>query len=145
MKKLIMKKIKIISTLALISSLAACVDQEKNKLDNRVLDYWNFKINKDYESAYDFLSPGWKSTENKEAFARRMKNSTIDWKSAKILTKECSETYLCDVSLQIEYEYMFKEAIGNKILMPTSLKENWLMQDNVWYNVPVKKRIKSRN
>lgn len=140
-----MKKIKIISTLALISSLAACVDQEKNKLDNRVLDYWNFKINKDYESAYDFLSPGWKSTENKEAFARRMKNSTIDWKSAKILTKECSETYLCDVSLQIEYEYMFKEAIGNKILMPTSLKENWLMQDNVWYNVPVKKRIKSRN
>ena len=26
--------------------LIACEDQEKNKLDNRVIDYWNLKINK---------------------------------------------------------------------------------------------------
>lgn len=140
-----MNKIKLIALLAIISILTGCVDSEKNKLDNRVLDYWNNKINKDYEAAYDFLSPGWKSNEEREAYANRMKSSTIQWKTVKIVNKKCSETYLCNVAVEIQYEYLFKESMGKKVLMPSTLKENWLMQDNNWYHVPIKTKLKSKN
>jgi len=139
-----MNKRNLISLLISMSILSSCMDTEKNKLDNRVIDYWTYKINKDYEAAYEFLSPGWKGNEDREAYALRMKNSTIDWKNVKIVDKICSETYLCEVSVEIEYEYMFKEAVGKKVLMPSTLKENWLMKDNIWYNVPIKSKIKSK-
>ena len=69
----------------------------------------------------------------------------MEWKTVKVLDKNCSETYLCEMVVEIEYEYMFKEASGKKILMPSSLKENWLMDDNIWYHVPIKTKAKSKN
>ena len=133
-----MNKIRLITILTIISIVSGCVDSAKSKLDNRVLDYWNYKISQNYEAAYEFLSPGWKNNEDQEAYAQRMKSSRVNWKTVKILNKKCSETYICNVTVVIEYEYMFKEAMGNKILMPSTLKENWLMQDNSWYHTPVK-------
>ena len=145
MKKISMNNINAVSLILLVSLLTGCVDTEKNKLDNRVLEYWNHKINKEYQAAYEYLSPGWKSNEDMESYDRRMKSSRVEWKSVKLLGKECSETYLCTVTVEIEYEYMFKENMGKKVLMPSSLKENWLMQDNVWFHVPIKSKIKAKN
>jgi hypothetical protein len=145
MKKTTINKLNTIVLILLVSILNGCVDAEKNKLENRVIDYWNHKINQNYIAAYDFLSPGWKSNEDKDAFERRMNMSKADWKTVKFLNKECSETYLCTVTIEVEYEYIFKEAGGNKVLLPSTLKENWLLQDNIWYYVPIKTKLKSQN
>lgn len=138
------KKIKYVAAIAFVAVLSSCTDSEKNKLDNRVLDYWNFKINKNFEAAYDFLSPGWKSNEDKEAYSRRMGNSRVEWKGVKLIDKECSETYLCSVSVEIKYEYMFGDTKGAKMIVPSTLKENWLMHENMWYYVPLKTVQKSK-
>ena len=40
--------------------------------------------------------------------------------------------------MEITYEYRFKGAGGELMKVESSLKENWIMKDNVWYFVPVK-------
>lgn len=135
-----MNKLKI--TLLLIGTailLTSCEDQEKNKLDNRVIDFWNFKIDKDYKKAYNFLSPGWKSTESQESYAQRIEQSVVTWIDVKLKKKMCSKPGLCQVGLEVTYEYMFRGATTQKMTIPTMLVENWMLIDNIWYNVPIKK------
>ncbi len=132
-----MNKIKAILLILSVSLLiTACEDQEKNKLDNRVTDYWNYKISHDYKQSYQFLSPGWRQTETLQAYVARMRISSIKWLDAKIIRKECSEKYLCTIVTELQYEYQFKGAMSSTIQVTTELKEKWLMKDNIWYKVP---------
>lgn len=137
-----MKKIKIISIIFITSVwMTACVDQEKNKLDNRVLDFWHAKINKDFKKAYEFLSPGWKVNESKQAYIQRMTASKIKWLSVKINKKICHEVDVCQVKIMLEYEYQFRGAFSEKIIVPSELNENWIMDSNTWYIVPVETKL----
>ena len=89
MKK--MNKLKLLIAILPITFLTASIDQEKNKLDNRVLDYWNYKIDKNFKDAYEFVSPGWKQNEDVISFEQRMNTSSVNWTDAKINKKECSQ------------------------------------------------------
>lgn len=138
-----MNKIKL--TLMLMTAtllLTACQDKEEGKLDNRVIAYWNFKINKDFTNAYKFLSPGWKKNESELQFTQRLMDSKIDWISVKLKDKKCQKNNLCQVNVIIEYEYSFRGSFGDKIKVPSTIQENWIMKDNVWYNVPVEKKLR---
>ncbi len=123
--------------------LTACEDQEKNKLDNRVIGYWNLKINRDFKQAYKFLSPGWRANENELAYAQRMTKSVAKWQAVKLIDKQCTQKNLCKITVNIEYEYRFPGMGGQKMTVDTDLHENWILKNNVWYIVPIKeKRIK---
>ncbi|MCF6318800.1 MAG: hypothetical protein L3J83_05925 [Proteobacteria bacterium] len=138
-----MNKLK--STLLILSTamlLSACQDSEKGKLDNRVIDYWNFKINKDFKRAYGFLSPGWKSNEGELSYIHRMNGSKVKWTSVSIADKNCKQAGICEIKVNIEYEYQFKGAFANKITVPSTVIENWIMKNNIWYHVPVDTKIR---
>jgi len=140
-----MNKIKIILLiLSTVMLLSACEDPEKGKLDSRAMEYWRYKINKDFDKAYEYLSPGWRSTESKETFARRMSLSVVKWLSVKIKEKICSEKDLCVVVFEIVYEYRFKGGVGGEIQVPSEVKETWMMKGNVWYHVPIQSNIKQK-
>ena len=141
--KITMNKLKL--TLLLITAtllLTACQDKEAGKLDNRVVTYWNYKINKDFNNAYKFLSPGWKKNESESQYNQRLMDSKVDWISVKLIDKKCKQNNLCQVNLAIEYEYSFRGSFGDKIKVPSTVAENWIMKDNVWYNVPVEKKLR---
>lgn len=121
--------------------MSACEKDESGKLDNRVVDFWNFKIDRNFAEAYDFLSPGWKSNENQESFIRRMSISAVKWTSVKLLSKKCRQKDLCVIKVEIGYEYQFRGAVSEKMQVETTLAENWIMKDNIWYNIPIKKKI----
>lgn len=131
-----MNKLKL-ATLIFITtvSLIACVDNEKNKLDNRVLNYWNAKITHDFKTAYGFLTPGMRKIESVQSYVMRMGTSKINWINAKIVNKKCSQPDLCEVSILIEYEYQFNVpgAGNNKIQVETPSNEKWILKDNMWY------------
>lgn len=135
-----MNKLKLATVIAVLMIVTAC-DQEKNKLDSRAKDFWMHKINRDFDKAYDFLTPGWKSSETKESYVRRMSQSTIKWRSIEIKDKQCSEKYLCSLSLKVEYEYTFKGSMAGTIKVPSEIRETWLMKNNTWYNVQNKSML----
>lgn len=124
--------------------LSACVDKEKGKLNNRAIDFWKFKIEKRFDKAYEFLSPGWRSGESKESYVLRMGQSKIKWTDVKVAKKTCSQKDLCQLLLEITYLYKFKGAVSEKMEITTQVSENWLLKDNNWYHVPIKKNIIKR-
>lgn len=138
-----MNKLKTISLIFItLIWMTACVDQEKNKLDNRILDFWNAKINKDFKAAYQFLSPGWKINESEKSYIQRMSVSKVRWINAKNKNKNCSSVDICKVIVSIEYEYQFRGAFSEKLTVPSDIEENWIMKDNIWYFVPVETKLK---
>ncbi len=138
-----MNKVKIALLIVAVSLvMTACEDQEKNKLDNRVRDSWKNKIEKNYKEAYKFLSPGWRTTENENAFIQRMNMAKIKWLNAKIKNKICTQKDVCEVELLIDYEYQFKGSFADKLAVTTAVKENWIMKDNKWYHVPAKTKLR---
>jgi hypothetical protein len=137
-----MNKIKLtIVLMTTILLLTACDDKESGKLENRVLDFWNLKIEKDFKTAYQFLSPGWKSTESELSYASRMSMSRANWLNVHIKSKKCSQTDLCEVNVEIEYEFRFRGVGGKDMIVKTDLTENWIMKNNIWYHVPIDRKL----
>ena len=115
--------------------LSACVDKEKGKLENRVLDFWKYKIEKRFDKAYDFLSPGWRTTESVESYALRVGKSKIKWISAKVDKKSCKQKDYCIVTVLITYSFKPKHA-KKEMVVESPIKENWLLKNNTWYQLP---------
>ena len=136
------KTFKCLSILTLLGTLIACVDKEKNKLDNRVADYWKYKINKEFDKTYEFLSPGWKASEELNIYQQRMIASKVNWTEAKLNKKECEQVNFCTVYSDIEYEFNLKASGNNLMKVPTIVSEKWILKDNTWYLVPEKKNIR---
>ena len=122
--------------------MTSCGDEEKGKLDNRIKDYWSAKINKDFKTTYQFLSPGWRKNESEEAYIRRVSKTAVNWLGIEVKEKKCKAVNLCDVIIQVEYEYQFKGAMSQKMNVASEIDETWLMKDNVWYHIPKLAKIK---
>jgi len=138
-----MNKLKTLSIiLATLTLMTACIDSEKGKLDNRILDFWHAKINKDYKTAYQFLSPGWRKNEDELSYIRRLQVSKVKWTGVKLSQKKCTQSDACQVTIIIDYEYQMKGSFSKNMKMSTELKENWIMKNNIWFNVPLETKLK---
>lgn len=134
-----MNKSKIIILAVLASQmLFSCSDREKGKLDNRVKDYWTARIKGDYKLAYQFLSPGWKQHETETAYINRMNSARVKWLDFELKEKKCKKSDICEVKVKIKYEYEFVGSGAGKITVDPEINENWIMKNNIWYNVPKK-------
>ena len=131
-----MNKLKLVMLSLTFLFLSACVDSEKDKLDNRVLDFWKLKIDKKYKESYQFLSPGWKKTESEIAYVERLNRSKVNWIKADLIEKQCSDTSICEVKIKLSYEYQFKGVASEMVTVETNLTEKWIMKSNKWYNLP---------
>lgn len=125
----------LILMIANVIFLSACVDKEKGKLDNRVYDFWKFKIESRFDKAYEFLSPGWRSNEPVESYSLRVSKSKVKWLEAKVDKKDCKQKDYCIVTVLIKYSFRPKHA-KKAMIVESPVKENWLLKNNTWYLVP---------
>ena len=139
--KIEMKIKQMTMALVVLLIMTACSDAEKNKLDNRAADYWKYKIGKDFKKAYQFLTPGWRKTDSEAAFTQRMVISKVKWLDSKVNKKECSKPDLCIVTMNITYEYQFKSSGSQKIEASSKIKETWILKENIWYHLPLQKKM----
>ena len=136
MRKTTMNKIKLILLIIATGTLlTACQPDESGKLENRVKAYWQHKINKEFDKAYEFTSPAYKRLNSKQAFIILMINNKLQWQDMKIVKKQCKRPDLCLVKMSIKYKYKFKGlgTGGAETEVETPLSERWIMKDNVWY------------
>ncbi len=124
----------IIATTLLIT---ACQPDESGKLENRVKAYWQHKINKEFDKAYEFTTPGYKKLISKEAFMLTLSTAKLEWKGMKIDKKQCEKPDLCVVRMLIKYKYKFHLGGFAKqdMEVETPLSEKWILSNNTWYVV----------
>ena len=139
-----MKKPMAVAVLAALVMLGGCAAgggtksgvSKKGDAEVRAQARWDHLLKKETEEAYDFLSPGARSTIGREQYASDMKNRPIHWTKAQVESKECATADSCKVKVLIEYSAKLPMVAGGDVKSPAVLEETWIAVDGVWYYVP---------
>jgi hypothetical protein len=106
---------------------AGCATQppttDEQAVERRAMERWNAVIAGDYKKAYAFISPAGRALVTAEAYEGTFRRDFH--KGARVTEVRCSKE-LCDVTLEIEYDYQ-----GRRLKTP--LWEKWVRQDSDWW------------
>jgi len=116
--------------------VTGCVDKSSpDTLDKRSVERWNYLIAHQAEKAYDFLTPGYRSTQTRDEYAGAMNNRPVLWKQAVFEDKQC-EGDRCTVSVTIDYSMPIPGTAGKRSEAKSTQHETWLRVDGQWYYLP---------
>jgi hypothetical protein len=116
--------------------IAGCVDKANpDNVDKRSTERWNYLAAHQADKAYDYLSPGFRSTQTRESYAASMNSRPVQWKGGKFKSKEC-DAERCKVEIDVTYSVVMP-GVGGKPVESTSVQsETWLLVDGEWFFLP---------
>lgn len=106
------------------------------EVEDRAIQRWEHLIAGQGELAWDYLTPGARSTKSREAYGADMRDKPVKWKSVEFDDKNCDGPDKCTVRLLVEYSTKLPLSVGGEIQAPALVEEQWLRLDGVWYHLP---------
>ncbi|MGA9342083.1 MAG: hypothetical protein WBV61_07085 [Rhodanobacteraceae bacterium] len=126
----------LVMTLALLAGCAAGVKKDSTAdVETRALARWNDLIAHHAEKAFDYLTPGYRATTTREAYAKAMNTRPIHWTKVGFNKKKC-EGDRCLVYLVVSYSANINAGLGGPISSVTPLQETWIRVKGDWYYLP---------
>ena len=130
---------------AAIAALAGCAagpakpgkpaqDESAEVIQQKSVERWDFLIAHQAEKAYDYLSPGYRSTKTREAYAKEMNDRPLRWTKATYNSQQC-ENDTCKVRLIVNYTVKMP-GIPQSTKAFAPLVETWIKADGRWYYLP---------
>jgi hypothetical protein len=105
-------------------------------LQQRSTERWNLLIAHKAEKAYDYLSPGTRSTESREKYTADMNNRPVHWQSVSYVDRKCDDADACTLQLQAAYSVNMSARMGHDVQSTTLVWERWIRVDGQWYYLP---------
>jgi hypothetical protein len=140
----IFKKLLVVVALALLAGCGATGGGAKSggapkggTVEERALARWNLLVARDGAGAYEYLTPGYRSTHPKEVYAAAMSSRPVKWTKAEFLDKECPDADTCTVRLVISFELRMAAGVGTVSSIDMQ-KEKWIRIKGEWYHLPAK-------
>lgn len=120
-------------------ALAACTTAVRNdaagsSIKQRAVQRWDFLIAHQADKAYDYLSPGYRSTISRESYAQRMDARGVRWSKVHFNSQKC-ETGVCHVYLTVDYTLHIGGPTGS-VKSTGFVVETWVRADGQWYFLP---------
>lgn len=119
--------------------LAACATTASKEagIEKRVTARWAAILSGDLAGAYEFLSPGFRSSVSSLQYQRSILIMKVKWTNARYIESVCTET-TCKVKISLGYTVYgglpgVKSFDGAQIVY-----ESWVLSDGNWYLVPDK-------
>jgi hypothetical protein len=123
-------------SLLLLSACATTTRTEKS-IEKRATERWNAVLSEDLTGAYEYLSPGYRSSVTLNQYMRSILLMRVKWTGARYVKSVCTET-TCKVEISIDY-VLYGVLPGVSSFNGTQIvQENWVLSDGVWYFVPDK-------
>ena len=128
----------IASVLAILFLLSACAAMRPppEPPEERSQKRWDALIANDYETAYSYFSPGYRSTVSIDDFRLAMMARTIRWAGATVVRTHDCEELRCVVIVKVDYIARTRLPGVGSYAMAQGAEENWINMDGVWYFVP---------
>jgi len=131
-------------TLLLPLALAACGGAAAVKapaandstLEKRAVERWNLLIAHKAEKAYDFLTPGTRTTESREKYAADMNNRPVHWQAVTYVDRKCDDPDACTLQMQATFSVNMSARMGKDVQSVTPLWERWIRVNGQWYYLP---------
>ena len=101
----------------------------------RASERWNVLLSGDITGAYEYLSPGYRSSVTSLQYQRSVLLNRIKWTGAKYISSECQKA-TCSVKIKIDYT-LYGALPGVKSFDSTqNIEESWVLSAGEWYFVP---------
>jgi len=121
----------------LLLSACAVPENKQSTIEERANARWDALLAGDPAGAYEYLSPGYRSSVSSLQYQRMVLLQQIKYTSAKYRTSECEET-TCTVTVLVGFT-VYGAVPGVKSFDGTrNIDESWVMVDGNWYMVPEK-------
>ena len=124
--------------LLIIFSGCSIKEAVKNKPDEevlryRVMEYWNYKINQDFDKSYAYEHPLYRKQMKMVNYIGSFNTEVVKWTAAKI-----EDIRMDGPSAEVGLKITVKVSLpGVRTGEDDSrVKEEWRKVDNVWYHVP---------
>jgi hypothetical protein len=115
---------------------SAATSRDKSAPETRAVTRWQLIIDGHAQKAYDYLSPGARSTKSRDEWAKEIAGRPVKWTKVQYLDKACESDDACQVRLQLEYQAPLQGAPDGKASAPGFLTERWIRIDGIWYFLP---------
>ena len=117
--------------------LSACATSMKSggNIEKRAMGRWDALLSEDVEAAYEYLSPGYRSSVSLTQYHRSLLLSKVKWTAAKYIESDCEET-VCNVKILLDFT-VYGALPGVKSLeSKQTIEESWVLVNSSWYLVP---------
>lgn len=117
--------------------LSACATSMKSggNIENRAMGRWDALFSEDVEAAYEYLSPGYRSSVSLTQYHRSLLLSKVKWTGAKYIESDCEET-VCNVKILLDFTVYGALPGVKSIESKQTIEESWVLVNSSWYLVP---------
>ena len=124
-----------LSCALIMMSACTTIMPTKETVESRAMARWDAILSDDLSGAYEFLSPGYRSSVSSVQYQRVLLQNKIQWTNATYIESECAET-TCNVKILLGYT-VYGALSGVKSFSGTdTVEESWIKSDDKWYLVP---------
>ncbi len=120
-----------------LSACATAPESAGNSIAERAQDRWDALLAGNFETAYGFYSPGYRSSTSMFDLAFEIRSRRVRWTSAQYKEHRCAENS-CTVLFDVGYTVNIPVPGVNKWDGKDVLEEKWVKTDGQWWFLPKK-------
>jgi hypothetical protein len=124
----------LLAALALAGCGAVKKDEDASVIKEKSVERWNLLIAHQAEKAYDFLSPGYRQTKDRAAYAKEMNGRPVRWTKVHYTSQDC-DADTCTVHLTVDYTVNMGGPVGS-VSSSGFVVETWIKTDGRWWHLP---------
>jgi hypothetical protein len=120
-----------------LTACATAPENTENSIEERAQDRWDALLAGDYETAYRYFSPGYRSSVSVVDFEIMVRTRRVRWVTAEYMEQSCEES-ACTVKFKIGFK-VARPVLG----MPEwkgydTVDEKWVKTKGQWWYLPKK-------
>ncbi len=115
--------------------LAACSDPQlppEEAVEIRAQARWDALVDFNTSDAWEYYTPGFRSTYAQRDFAQDMARRPIRWLGAEVVEVICDDD-LCNAWIEVQYDAPGAPATQRRVKLKREIKETWLLVDGQWW------------
>ena len=122
---------------SLIVLVSACATTQPTGGDvkSRAQERWDALLAADFDTAYAFYSPGYRSSHSRTDFEIELRSRRVRWTGAKVLEASC-EADLCTVESKVDYKVNKPVPGVPEWNSSEKITERWVRVDGQWWFFP---------
>lgn len=134
------KKVYFAPFVAALLALSGCMSgggvkqDDSTVLRTRSVERWDLLIARQADKAWDYLSPGYRETKPRAAYAEEMNNRGMRWSKVRYESQEC-DADTCKVRLLVDYNLNLGGPAGT-VKSASPVTETWIKVNGRWYFLP---------
>ena len=125
----------VLTAFLLVVLLVGCRSEGPTEtLEERAQARWDLVLARDFEAAWEYLTPGYRQTTNRFDYARDMAGRPLRLLSAEVVGTECEED-LCKINVLVGYRAVGAPAGMGQMRLSREIEETWIWLDGAWWFV----------